>query len=352
MNVHNMLMARFRWPHWYVILYPIAGLALVNIAYQLGSSWRQAHLIAQADPVLLGVAVLNQLVAYQVVVPAMQRFYARVGLPLSSWKTFGLVALGLTAAKVVPAGEYVVWRLSFRRLKGGASATTQWLILYYVAMFGGLLVLFLVFEAATLAFYPHAQASTLVGKLRFLPVGATLAFLVALLFVRLLGVAAVIKRLAFDALGSQAVSPVSIIRERKLDGEDVSALALASLATWLVEALTLYLCLWAMGLRVPLVIAIFGFTFMRLFSFLPLVPGGIGELEAGALLFFAAYGYPVSPVFTATILYRLITYWPPMVIGLMSYIGFKGSGGSETIRFGGRQFAAELHRRQRQLPAR
>jgi len=43
----------------------------------------------------------------------MQRFYARVGIKLSGWRTFGLVALGLAGGQDNPAGEYLVWRLSF-----------------------------------------------------------------------------------------------------------------------------------------------------------------------------------------------------------------------------------------------
>lgn len=343
--VHNKLMPiklpRLRWRY---LLYPVAGLAVANIAYQFAISWYQLGYFRQADPVLLLLALANQLVAYTVVVPAMRGFYARAGIHMSDWRTFGLVASALGLGKLLPGGEYILWRTFFHRRKGGVTATTQWMIMYGVWMVGGLVLLFFGFEMATLAFYSNAAATTVVGKLRYLPVILTLGFMVGLLFAKWEWVRRVLSRVAFDKLGSRSVSPMGIIRDRKLGQNELGALTFTGLAYWLVEALTMYFCLAAIGIRVPLVIAIFGYTFARLFELLPLVPGGIGVIEAGAVVFFVAYGYHVRPVFAAAVLFRLLTFWPPVMIGAISYAGLKKGSGKGAWNDGRLELAAELNK--------
>ena len=328
---------------WYGLWYPVLGLLALDLTYQTLITWKQSHVIARADPTLLLIAVLNQLTVYIVLMPAMQRFYARANIGLLPARVFALLATGLAFARVVPLGEYIVWRASMRNLKGAASATTQWLIMYYTGMFGGLVVLFVFWELVTLLVYPNAHVDSLVGNLRFLPVVLSLGVCLVALATRSQWVRLQLRRIAFDRLGSQAVSPMGIIRERRLRRRELSPLVFACLFVWLIESFTLYLCLEAIGLDVPFAIVAFGFTFARLFSLIPLTPGGIGEIEAGTALFFAAYGYHLGMVFTATVLYRIITYWPALILGLGVYTATS----HDDIRLWAKDpvFAAQLHKR-------
>jgi hypothetical protein len=61
-------------------------------------------------------------------------------------------------------------------------------------------------------------------------------------------------------------------------------------------------------------------------------------------LFFAAYGYPLGPVFTATILYRIITYWPALIVGVSVFFASGDSGGLRSWTQDP-VFAAQLHRK-------
>jgi uncharacterized membrane protein YbhN (UPF0104 family) len=334
-----------RLSRWHIVWYPLVGVLLANVAYQFVISWRQADLLRHARPSLVLVAVLNQLLVYWVVVPAMRSFYASARIRLSAWRAFGLVSAGLAVAKVIPAGDYLVWRSSLHTERGGVTATTQWLIMFYTWMFSGLVLLFLVAEAVALVFYRDVHAQTLVGALRFLPIGLGGVFLVALLATSFAPVQRFLMRLAFDKLGSKAVSPLHIIQDRKLGRAVLGRLTFTAVSTWLIEAFTYYLCMKAIGIQIPLAIAVFGFAFARLFTFLPIAPGGIGEIEAGTALFFAAYGYPVSPTITATLMYRLITYWPPLMVGAAAYLGIKNVGSIGKLALGYPLFAHELHAR-------
>jgi putative heme transporter len=336
-----MVMNKIRHSRWFVFVYPLVGIVVLDIVYQFLIMWRQADIIARAEPRFLMLAVVNQLAVYLVLVPAMQAFYGATGIFLSRKRAFSMLTMGLAFARIVPAGEYVVWRASLRKYKGSVSATTQWVIMYYTWMFAGLVLLFLVAEILTLAIYPHAHADTLVGKLRFLPVALSIVFLVGLLVPRSPWLSKQLRKVAFDKFGSQAVSPLGIIKDRRLGRRQLGALSFAALATWMIEGFTLYLCMRSIGVEVPLVIAMFGFTFARLFSLVPLTPGSIGQIETGAALFFAAYGYSVDVMVTGTLLYRLITYWPPLVIGVMTY--YLAPGPIRTDAAGGPVFASKLH---------
>lgn len=187
--------------------------------------------------------------------------------------------------------------------------------MFYSWSFGALILLFIASEIATAAMFPNIHVGRVLGTLRYLPLVLTaiIGFAACLLVLR--SVRQWIGRIAFDKLGSQAVAPTSIIRDLRVSRETIIDLTIAAMGSMVLEGFTLYLCLTSIGVNPPLVLVFLGFCFARFFSMLPLTPGGVGEIEAGLVLFFAAYGYSLTQVFTAAVMYRLMTYWPPLLIG-------------------------------------
>jgi uncharacterized protein (TIRG00374 family) len=305
---------------WYMIWGPILGLLAIDLLYQIGVTWKQSHILATAQPWFVVLAIINQLAVYVVLVPAMQEFYASAKLPISGRRAFSMLAMGLAFSRIVPVGEYIMWRASMHGKKGGASATTQWLILYYSFMFVGLVALFVVLQVMTALLFPNAHATSLVGYLRFLPIALILIGTAVLFLTRFGWMRRLLRRLTYDKIGSQAVSPLAIMRDRRLGRDFLSWMGFACIATWTIEGFTLYLSLRSLGIEVPLVMAVFAFTFARLFALVPVVPGGAGQIETGAALLLVAYRYPFSMVFTAAVIYRLVTYWPPLLLGTYSYL--------------------------------
>lgn len=305
---------------WFVLVYPIAGAVVAGIVWQAVVLVHQWHLLAHAQFYYLLIASFNQMAVYLALVPAMRMFYQAADIDMSATKTFGLLATGMAMARIIPAGEYLVWRTSLRHEENSASATTQWTIMYLTWMFCGLVGLFIAAEIATFIFYPNAHTPDVAGYLRYLPIILSMLLMLVVLLVRLEPVQKLVKRFAYNRFGSHAVSPFGIIRDRKLDLATLVALTLAAIVTWLIEGFTLYLCFLSIGLNVPIVITLFAFAFARLFSILPITPGSIGEIEAGTTLFFAAYSFPLGPVFTATVLYRFMAYWPPLLVGFLAFL--------------------------------
>lgn len=82
---------------------------------------------------------------------------------------------------------------------------------------------------------------------------------------------------------------------------------------------TLFICAHAVGLPVTLPQAILSYTMGNIVGSLVPTPGGLGGAEAGLYAGLVFFGYPDSTSLVAVLLYRLITYWLPLIPGYMSY---------------------------------
>ncbi len=97
------------------------------------------------------------------------------------------------------------------------------------------------------------------------------------------------------------------------------ATAASNLTLWLV----LLACLRGMGLsqaQVPWQTSLAAFAFVRLLTVLPITPGGLGVTELGLIATLAAgAGHQVSAQVTAAVLlYRAVTYLPPIPLGAIA----------------------------------
>ena len=50
-----------------------------------------------------------------------------------------------------------------------------------------------------------------------------------------------------------------------------------------------------------------------------LTPGGLGGVEAGLVAGIVAFGYSTTLAFSAVIIYRLITFWLPILPGYLAF---------------------------------
>jgi uncharacterized protein (TIRG00374 family) len=65
--------------------------------------------------------------------------------------------------------------------------------------------------------------------------------------------------------------------------------------------------------------ALAAFSFVRLLTALPITPGGLGVVELGATAALVAAGGNRGQVVAAVLVYRALTYLPPIPLGLMAY---------------------------------
>lgn len=302
-----------------VAWYSIAVIALLNIAYQLYASRKNAATIAQAKPLYLLLAVLSEIFAYLVLVPAYRSFFAKRNISLGFLQSLGLLFAGVGLSKVIPFGEYILWRQKLKSFKGGVAASSQFIVLFITWLLSALIILFLVAELLAAIFNPSQQVGLLAKSFSKVPIVLTVIILGIVGSTRLPSFRLKIGTFFREKLGTETLSPVAIIRENNLGIRELGFLTVGAFLTWIFEAITLYLCLRALGLAPPIFVALFGYCFARIFIIFPLFPGGIGEVETATTLFFVSYGFPAGPVFTATVLFRLLTYWMPIISGGSTY---------------------------------
>jgi uncharacterized protein (TIRG00374 family) len=84
--------------------------------------------------------------------------------------------------------------------------------------------------------------------------------------------------------------------------------------------------------QVGTVEALAAFAFVRLISALPITPGGIGVVELGLTAALVAAGGPEAPVVAAVLVYRILTYFLPIPIGLVMYLRWARGAEARKVR--------------------
>jgi putative heme transporter len=104
--------------------------------------------------------------------------------------------------------------------------------------------------------------------------------------------------------------------------------AAANVILWLV----LLACLRGTGLsqaQVPWQTSLAAFAFVRLLTVLPITPGGLGITELGLVSVLATGAGPRAtvPVTAAVLLYRAVTYLPPIPLGAAAFLAWRHAPG-------------------------
>ena len=70
----------------------------------------------------------------------------------------------------------------------------------------------------------------------------------------------------------------------------------------------------------------------ELLALLPFTPGGLGFVEAGLVGMLTVAGVPSGDALAATLLYRIVAYWLPLLAGAVAYLLFRHRYGSNSAR--------------------
>jgi uncharacterized protein (TIRG00374 family) len=84
----------------------------------------------------------------------------------------------------------------------------------------------------------------------------------------------------------------------------------------LLDAVSLWFLLLSLGAVVELQTAFTSYMFSALFRTVSFAPGGLGTFEAAAVMILKSAGVPLATAFSATLLFRGLNFWLPMVPGM------------------------------------
>ena len=88
------------------------------------------------------------------------------------------------------------------------------------------------------------------------------------------------------------------------------------IAGFALDGLTLWLAFYALGVPVPIWIALVSFMIASMTATIGPIPLGLGTFEAGCVGMLVLLGVSVEPALAATLLLRGLTFWLPMIPGL------------------------------------
>ncbi len=85
---------------------------------------------------------------------------------------------------------------------------------------------------------------------------------------------------------------------------------------FLFDAVTAYFLFHSLGYPVAFGVVLVGFSVAMLLSTVSALPGGVGSFEVAMVLVYTTYGVPLEVAGVATLLFRAITFWLPLPVGL------------------------------------
>ena len=303
-----------RWISW---LFGLAILAAVALFVAHRSEEQElARLVAHAQPAWLLLGLLLQMGTYIADARIWQGIIVRAGISRPLWSYMGLGLARLFMDQVVPSGGMsgtllVVRALDRRGVHRGTSmaAIVVDLVSYYAAYVAALaialgvvwvhgnLTLFIILPAAIFA--PMAAgipaALVLVSRGRTLPRW--------------------LQRLPIVGSGLRALAEATPGTAH--DGSLIARCIGLQVAIFLLDAGTLWIMLYALGVSVHPAQVFASFMLSTLARTLGPVPGGLGVFEAASVATLKLMGVPITAGLAATLLFRGFSYWLPMAPGIL-----------------------------------
>jgi uncharacterized membrane protein YbhN (UPF0104 family) len=288
--------------------------AVVIGALQFSEERAFIRLMERVQPWWLGAAILPQAATYAAQGWIWQRVAVAAGLRLDPPAAFQLSLAKLFADQALPSGglssTVLVTRLLQRRGWPGpiARAAAVVNIASYHLAYIAALVAAMIF--AGLRGYASAVVLTCTALFLIFAIGISVAALTIpgrpLLRDRLAGVPGLAKLFGFVASAD-----ARLVRNPRIVAETSALQAVIVL----LDVATMWTLIRAVGAHAPLGGVFTSFMVASLFRTVGVLPGGLGSFEASSVLMLRAIGVDVATALSATLLFRGLSFWLPMLPG-------------------------------------
>jgi putative heme transporter len=310
------------------------GFAIPRIA-SYRSVWATIHMMPWPHMLIVVAAAAASMISYWVTIRAV--------LPQLKWRQAATVNLGSNAvANTLPAGGALAMGVSWAMLSSWGLSTADFVLYTLVTGIWNVFTLLgmpvLALLVMTTATRPDAvlisAAATGLAVLVAMVTGLALLLHSQAFALRagraLQRLLAVVSRLARRPAPADAAGSLSTFRDRA--GALIAArgwrITAATVANYLILWLVLLACLRGTGLsqaQVPWQTSFAAFAFIRLLTALPITPGGLGVTELGLVgILVTSAGTAASVQVTAAVLlYRAVTYLPPIPLGALACLTWR-----------------------------
>ena len=313
------------------ILVLVAGITIYLVFPSLAEVFDAFPKLTSLDPIWFSIAIVLQ-VAHFTCTIALQR----IALRTTAWFSVTTSQLsGNAISLIVPGGAAFGAATQFRMLAaaGNDPATAvAGLTAFSLLGIAGLLALPIFVLPAILAGTPiangllHAALLGLGAFVLFAGFGALVLTLDGPL--RWAGhvVQAARNRVKRKAAPMTGLSDRLVFernRIRAVLGKRWKAAMLLSSGRLAFDFGTLLACVRATGVKPNPSLVLLAYAVAGLLALIPITPGGLGIVEAGLSALLILAGVPGVDAVVATLAYRIISYWLPILVGPFAYLAFR-----------------------------
>ncbi|HEX3424365.1 MAG TPA: lysylphosphatidylglycerol synthase transmembrane domain-containing protein [Sphingomicrobium sp.] len=305
------------WRSWLLAVLLVAGVVIAGLHW--GDVKKFADLVAHTRPLWLLAAVAAQLLTY-VALAVEWGIVLRAG---KSRAPFGKL-LGLTVAKhfadqMVPTAGMsgnvvVVDRLqAIGASRAVALATLIMTIIAYYASYG------VVSLIALVLLWIHGHSSWVVIGLISASLFLSAAVPALVLWLQRKGAKAIPKwlrqiRTVRELFEMVKEAPTGLVHSIRL----TSLLTMLNGSVFVLDGLTMQLCLFALGFHLPFSETFSAFIIASIVVTLGPIPMGLGSFEAVSIGMLRTMGVPFEAALSATLLFRGYTLWVPLIPGMFA----------------------------------
>ena len=290
--------------------------AVVIVVINIGEIGAFAKQAAQAQPSWLILAAASQIATYLCIAFVWRRVLSRIYHGISILRLFPLAIAKLFADQALPSGG-VSGALFFFHALGQRNIPRQEAFATFVFATIGFFAAFLLATLISLA-----SLSVVGGAVATLAIGASLFFLIILLIVLVMTVITVFHPvfmrswfLRIPGMRDTIKLSSTAIKQIMSDPALVAEATALQFFVRILDGVTLLVIFLAIGEPASYWVCFVGVVIASLAATLGPIPMGLGTFEAGMVAALSAFGVSVEAALTATLLYRGLSLWLPLVPG-------------------------------------
>lgn len=276
-----------------------------------------ASLLKRSEPLWLIAAILLQLSTYVWLSMGWRAVLSRTATALKLRQLLPLSVAKLFADQAAPTAGISGNVLLVESLAGKSVPRSDALATMALSIIGDYAAYIVIALATLVLLWSHHEATLLLASSVSLFLCIALAILASifLLISRGGNLPRPLRQFKWAQNAAKALSevPLELLKNRKLVFEVSCCFALIFLA----DAATLWAALAGVGFRAPFSTAFIAYTLASIAVTLGPIPMGLGSFEAVSIGMMRALGVPIEAAAAATLIFRGLSLWLPLVPGLV-----------------------------------
>ena len=300
----------------------VSGIFLIAIVIFAAVNFEETkelfHLLQNSDIGWIVIAVLAQIPTYIFTGIVWHLSAKAVNYHLTLKSLTELALEQLSVSQIIPSGGLAGNIIVIRAMKRFGLPTTLALEIFFIETLSFYIAFSAVAFLSVIILWLHHGVTPIISSL------VSIFFVIQFTVVVLIWAAANHKKLRLlvwikeRKIFSKFFSLIeNISGDRVFSAELLFETTFFRLAVFLLDTLTLFAILRAIGVEANLTTSFVAFIIASIAGSVVLLPGGIGGFEAASIGILNLLGIPLGAAIAATIIFRGLTLWIPLIPGLI-----------------------------------